>query len=93
MAAGKPIQPMKNYGPDLTGAFVHDAGILGVKTLASFRIERRPRGTCYATFGFQDTHKLIDAMCAVSRLGIVSDQAAFSEYHNQAFAAQPPPPV
>ncbi len=90
-AAGRPVQPMQNYGPDLTGLFVHDAGIMGVKTKATFRIERQPMGVCYATFGFQDTHRLIEAMCQISRLDVVSDHAAFSEYHNKMFASEPPP--
>ena len=90
-ATGRPVQPMQNYGPDLTGLFVHDAGIMGLKTQATFRIERRPMGTAYATFGFQDTHQLIEAMCRISRLDVVSDHAAFSEYHNTMFANEPPP--
>ena len=90
-ATGRPVQPMQNYGPDLTGLFIHDAGIMGVKTQATFRIERRPMGTAYATFGFQNTHQLIEAMCRISRLDVVSDHAAFSEYHNTMFSNEPPP--
>ncbi|MCC7411151.1 MAG: FAD-binding oxidoreductase [Gammaproteobacteria bacterium] len=92
-ATGRPVQPLPNYGPDLTGLFCHDAGILGVKTRATFRLERRPRGLQFATFGFQDTHRLIDVMCTLGREGLVTENAAFSAYHNRMLASQPRPPA
>jgi len=90
-ATGRPVQPMRNYGPDLTGLFLNDAGIMGVKTQATFRLERRPRGTEFAAFGFQDTNALIDAMCALAREGLATENMAFGAYHNQMFAAEPRP--
>ena len=32
----------RTYGPDLTGVFVHDAGVLGVKTKISLRLIQWP---------------------------------------------------
>jgi D-lactate dehydrogenase (cytochrome) len=91
-ATGRPVQPVRNYGPDLSGMFIHDAGVFGVKTQATFRLERAPGGLEYASFGFQDTGKLIDAICALARQGLVVNNCAFSEYHNRMFAAEPKPP-
>ncbi|HUI60766.1 MAG TPA: FAD-binding oxidoreductase [Steroidobacteraceae bacterium] len=90
-ATGRPVGPMQNYGPDLTGLFLHDAGVMGVKTQVTLSIERRPGGSEFAMFGFQHTPALIDAMCALSRQGLVTENGAFGEYHNQVFANEPAP--
>ncbi len=90
-ATGRPVGPMQHYGPDLTGMFMHDAGIMGVKTQVTLRIERRPGGSAFATFGFQQTPALIDAMCDLCRQGLMTDNAAFGEYHNRLFAGEPRP--
>ncbi|MDA0631476.1 MAG: FAD-binding oxidoreductase, partial [Proteobacteria bacterium] len=42
----------RQYGPDLTGLFVHDAGALGVKTMASLRMMPMPEAAEYASFAF-----------------------------------------
>jgi D-lactate dehydrogenase (cytochrome) len=92
--AHAPEEPIvRGYGPDLTGLFTHDAGAFGIKTKASFRLVRRPRGTAYRCYGFRDGRTLIDAMCAVTRLGIATDMTSFESYHHQVFANQPRPPA
>lgn len=89
-AAREPI--VRGYGPDLTGLFTHDAGAFGIKTAASFRLVRRPRGVAYRTYGFSDEMAMIDAMCATARLGCATEINAFGAYHHQVFMNQPKPP-
>jgi D-lactate dehydrogenase (cytochrome) len=89
---GAPVGPLKHYGPDLTGLFIHDAGALGVKTQVSLRIEREPAGKEFAVMGFQDSADLVAAMVALQRQGLLVEHGAFSEYHNQMFANEPAPP-
>src|SRR5690606_32785391 len=55
LATATPMQPMRYYGPDLTGVFIHDAGSLAVKTRAVFRLHPVPGGTSYACVGFNDS--------------------------------------
>ncbi len=89
--AAAPI--VRGYGPDFTGAFTHDAGALGIKTKASFRLVRRPAATAYRAYGFRDEKQLIDAMCAAQRLGIATEIMSFGTYHHRVFATQPKPPA
>lgn len=84
---------VRGFGPDFTGAFTHDAGSLGIKTKASFRLVRRPRGTAYRAYGFRDETRLIEAMCAAQRLGIATEILSFGDYHHRVFATQPKPPA
>lgn len=92
-ATARVYQPLRHYGPDLTGLFVADAGVFGIKTAATFALKRKPGATSYASFGFRDTTALLDAMCDIQRLGVASEHMAFGEYHNRMFAEQPMPPL
>ena len=56
----------RTYGPDLTGLFCHDCGVLGVKTLATFRLIRAPAHTGFASFIFS-APSFVDGMKAVGR--------------------------
>ncbi len=81
------------YGPDLTGLFVNDAGSLGIKTRACFRLEPKPGGTAYAAWGFEDEDRALELMCAIGRLGIATDLFVFGPYHHQVFSSRPRPPA
>jgi FAD/FMN-containing dehydrogenase len=92
--ATNPDHPvLRAYGPDFTGVFTHDAGAFGIKTKAVFRLMRRPRGTAFLCYGFQDTERLVAALCAVERLGVMASNMAFSAYHHRVFAEQKPTPT
>lgn len=86
--AGDPVT--RGYGPDLTGLFTHDAGAFGIKTQATFRLQRRPAGVAFACYGFRDRAALVDAMIATERLGLTASNMAFSHYHHTVFAGQRP---
>jgi FAD/FMN-containing dehydrogenase len=68
--------------------FVHDGGAFGIKTKATFRLERKPGATSYASFGFDDPHKMVDALCDTARLGVASELFAFESYHHEQFATE-----
>ena len=80
----------RGYGPDFTGIFIHDAGAFGIKTKATFRLQRRPQGTAFVCYGFRDLTAMVDALCAAERLGIAATNMAFSTYHHRVFADQQP---
>ena len=79
------------FGPELTRLFVNDAGAFGIKTKACFRLERRPAGTAYASWGFANPDDALEFMCEVARSGTATDCFVFGEYHHKVFMNQPRP--
>lgn len=77
------------YGPDLTRMFVNDAGSLGIKTKACFRLERKPGGTAYGAWGFRGDEQALALMCDIARLGVATDCFVFGPYHHEVFRSRP----
>ena len=67
----------RQYGPDLTGLFVHDAGALGVKTMASLRMMPMPEAAEYASFAFAAQQEAIRALSAIGRSGYCEEAYIF----------------
>jgi D-lactate dehydrogenase (cytochrome) len=82
------IPSLRHFGPDLTGLFVHDAGAFGIKTRATFKLERKPKGIAFASFGFHERHQLIAAMIECGRLGVATELLGFQSYHHEQFATE-----
>lgn len=67
----------RTYGPDLTGLFVHDAGSLGFKVQATFRMMRIPAATDFASFCFPDMESTAAALSAIGRSGAAEEAYVF----------------
>ena len=67
----------RQYGPDLTGLFVHDAGALGVKTMASLRMMPMPEAAEYASFAFATQQEATRALSAIGRSGYCEEAYIF----------------
>ncbi|MEQ9445772.1 MAG: FAD-binding oxidoreductase [Rhodospirillaceae bacterium] len=67
----------RTYGPDLTGLFVHDAGSLGFKVQATFRMMRPPAVTDFASFCFPDMESTAKALSEVGRTGAAEEAYVF----------------
>jgi FAD/FMN-containing dehydrogenase len=67
----------RTYGPDLTGPFIHDCGVLGIKTQATFRLIRAPKHTGYASFAFETIEAASAALSEVARAGLAEDAYVF----------------
>lgn len=67
----------RTYGPDLTGPFVHDCGLLGVKSRATFRVIRAPAETGYASFAFPGLAAAAAALSEVARAEVAEDAYVF----------------
>ncbi len=65
-------------GPDSTGLFCGDQGILGIKTKVTFKIFPAPKVTKFLHFYYKDIENTIDAMHEMASLHIASD-LAFSD--------------
>ena len=77
-AGGQPghVPFMRQYGPDLTGIFANDAGVLGIKARVTLPLEPRPVAVGGASFLFADFAALATAMQAVARAGLASEAFA-----------------
>ena len=84
---------LTSYGPDLTRLFINDAGSLGIKTKACFRLERKAGGSTYAAWGFADEDQALALMSEIGRLGVATDCFVFGPYHHRVFYGRPRPPA
>lgn len=72
---GKPFY--RTHGPDLTGLFLHDAGALGIKTKATFRLIEMPRHNEYLSHAFPDAQAAARALSMVARSGAAEEAYVF----------------
>lgn len=72
---GKPFY--RFYGPDITGLFTGDAGAMGIKAEATFRLIRRPAKAGFASFEFDSAADSAAAMSALSREGLGAELFGF----------------
>ena len=70
-ASDKPF--LRTFGPDLTGLFTHDGGMLGIKTEASFRLIRTPPELGYASFAFARFDSAIAALSRIARADLAEE--------------------
>ncbi len=63
----------RGYGPDLTGLFTGDAGVLGLKASITLRLIPNPTHKMACSFGFNDFPSMAAGAAAAARLGVVSD--------------------
>ncbi len=73
-ALSRPAKPvMRGFGPDLTGLFTHDGGMLGIKTEASFRMIRVPAEQDHASFAFATLEEAADALSEIARADLAEE--------------------
>lgn len=72
---GKPF--WRQYGPDLTGLFLSDAGALGYKAEATFRLIPLPTHEDHASVEFDDASAWTETMAEIGRLGFACELFGF----------------
>ncbi|GLQ19605.1 FAD-binding oxidoreductase [Algimonas porphyrae] len=72
---GKPF--WRQYGPDLTGLFLSDAGSFGYKAEATLRLIPLPTHEDHASFEFDDASSWSKAMAEMGRLGFACELFGF----------------
>ena len=65
------------YGPDLTGLFLGDCGLLGIKTRIVLRLVPRHPHIDYLSWQFPSAEGLFGALGVLARHGLASETAAF----------------
>jgi FAD/FMN-containing dehydrogenase len=63
----------RNYGPDLTGPFLHDAGSFGFKARATLRLLKAPEHSGFVSFTFANHGDLLTSMSEISRRGLAAE--------------------
>ena len=63
----------RNYGPDLTGLFLHDAGALGLKARATLRLMTAPEHNGAISFTFANHADLLAAQSEIARRGLAAE--------------------
>ncbi len=72
---GKPF--WRQYGPDLTGLFLSDAGALGYKAEATLRLIPLPAAEGWASYEFKTRGPWAVAQAEMGRLGLASELFGF----------------
>lgn len=72
---GKPF--WRQYGPDLTGLFLSDAGSLGYKSEATLRLIPTPPSEDWLSVEFDDLESWTAAMAEMGRLGLACELYGF----------------
>ncbi|WP_371398131.1 FAD-binding oxidoreductase [Fretibacter rubidus] len=72
---GKPF--WRQYGPDLTGLFLSDAGALAYKAEATFRLIPLPAHEGYASFEFDTSDGWVRSQMEMGRLGLACELFGF----------------
>jgi len=63
----------RGYGPDLTGLFTGDAGVLGLKARITLRLIKNPGIKMSCSFGFDTFEAMALGAAAAARQGVCSD--------------------
>jgi FAD/FMN-containing dehydrogenase len=63
----------RNYGPDLTGLFLQDAGALGFKARATLKLLQTPEHSAFVSFTFANHADLLASMSEVARRGLAAE--------------------
>jgi FAD/FMN-containing dehydrogenase len=71
--ANAPSPFFRHYGPDLTGLFLHDGGVLGFKACVTLRLIKTPAASGFAAFTFASHAELLAAMSEISRRGLAAE--------------------
>ena len=67
---------LRHFGPDLTGLFTSDSGVMGVKTAIALRLRRKPAVRDAISFVTADITRLLAFFEEIGRLGIASQMTA-----------------
>jgi D-lactate dehydrogenase (cytochrome) len=78
----------RQFGPDITGLFVGDAGAYGFKAVAILRLVPLAGATKFLSFKFPNAKAMLGAQVAVSRLGVACECFGFDPAKNEHFAQQ-----
>ncbi len=63
----------RGYGPDLTGLFTGDAGVLGLKARITLRLIKNPTFKVSCSFGFDSFDQMAAGAAEAARAGVCSD--------------------
>lgn len=63
----------RNNGPDITGLFLNDGGIMGIKTKITLMLEQVPSSEKFISLSFKSSENLINAIKDLGRTNLTSE--------------------
>lgn len=70
----------RHFGPDMTGLFTGDCGVLGIKAEITLRLIRTPKHKAHTSFSFESYADMLPAMSEISRQGLASECFGFDPF-------------
>lgn len=71
------------FGPDLTGIFLSDAGALGIKAEASFRLMGNPEAVGFASFAYDSFDEMFEAQAEIARQRLAAECFGMDPFLNR----------
>ena len=87
-AADGRVPFLRDYGPDLTGLFIGDAGALGIKARVSFKIARESKVNKFLSFSFKRIEDLVSAQVELARSNINLEHWGIDTFNNSKLFGQ-----
>jgi FAD/FMN-containing dehydrogenase len=70
----------RNYGPDLTGLFIGDSGVFGVKTAVSLHLKAKPRGVAFGSFAYESYEDMAETMIELAPMDFISRRTGLDPF-------------
>ena len=70
----------RNYGPDLTGLFIGDSGVFGIKTAVSLHLKAKPRGVAFGSFAYESYEDMAETMIALAPMDFISRRTGLDPF-------------
>jgi len=77
---GQPF--FRHYGPDLTGIFLADNGVMGFKLEATLRLIRKPEYSEFASFAFDNFAEMVAVQAEIGRRRLAAECFGLDPYLN-----------
>jgi FAD/FMN-containing dehydrogenase len=76
----------RDYGPDLTGLFLGDSGIFGVKTGVALHLKRKLDGAAYGSFAYETYEDMAATMIELAPYDFITRRTGFDPYETRNIA-------
>ncbi len=73
----------RDYGPDLTGMFLGDTGVFGIKTAVALQLYAKPEGMAHASFAFETYEDMAATMIDLSHFDFLYRRVGLDPFKSQ----------
>ena len=76
----------RDYGPDLTGLFLGDSGIFGIKTGVALHLKGKLDGAAYGSFAYETYEDMAATMMELAPFDFITRRTGFDPYETRNIA-------